>query len=87
VRHQLDDLGLREVASQLGPERVVDLVVVDGEFLGEADGGPLARAQQVRSLVVDGRDLGLGRPRMPGPGIADGESVATAVEGGDLEAH
>ena len=87
VRHQLDDLGLREVRSHLGPERVVDLVMVDGELLGEPDGRPLARAQEVRALVVDRRDLRLGRPRMPGPGIAQGESVATVVEGGDPEPH
>ena len=44
---QLDDLGLREVAAHLRPERVVDLLVVDGELLGEPEGGPLARAQEV----------------------------------------
>src|SRR5260370_1194169 len=87
VRHQLDDLGLREVGAHLGPERVVDLVVVDGELLGEPDGGPLARAQEVRALDVDRRDLRLGRPRMPGPGITQGESVATVVESGDLQPH
>src|SRR5881396_414169 len=57
VRGQLDDLGFREVAAQLGPEGVVDLVVVHGELLGEPDGDPLARAQEVRALVVNGRDL------------------------------
>jgi len=65
VCHQLDDLGLREVAAQLRPEPVVDLVVVNGELLGEPDGGPLARAQEVGALVIDRRDLGLRRPRMP----------------------
>ena len=87
VRHQLDDLGLREVRSHLGPERVVDLVMVDGELLGEPDGRPLAWAQEVRALVVDRRDLRLGRPRMPGPGIAQGESVATGVQSRDLDPH
>lgn len=70
MRHKLDDLGLREAGSHLGPERVVDLVMVNGELLGKPDGRPLARAQEVRALVVDRRDLRLGRPRMPGPGIA-----------------
>src|SRR5207245_1882224 len=30
-------------------------------------------------------DLRFGRPRMPSPGIAQGESVAAAVEAGDLD--
>ena len=65
---QLDDLGLREVLAQLGPEDVVDLLVIDGELLGVPEGGPLTRGQQIRALVVDRGDLGFGRPRMPGPG-------------------
>src|SRR5712691_1919888 len=85
VRDQLDDLSLREVPPQLGPERVVDLVMVDGELLREADGRALARAQQVRRLVVDRGDLGLRRARMPGPGIAHGESVVARVERRDLQ--
>ena len=43
--------------------------------------------QQIRALVVDRGDLGLGRPRMPGPGIAQGESVATGVEARNLDPH
>jgi hypothetical protein len=46
VRDQLDHLGLRELGAHLGPERVVDLPVIDGQLLGEAQGGPLARADQ-----------------------------------------
>src|SRR5262245_50011105 len=80
VGGQLDDLRLREVRAQLGPEGVVDLVMVHGQLFDEADGRALARAQQVRGLVVDGRDPGLTHAGMPGPGIADGESVATVVE-------
>src|SRR5207245_416838 len=53
VGDQLDDLGFREVAAHLGPERVVDLAVVDRELLGEPDRGPFARAQEVRVFVVD----------------------------------
>jgi len=48
VGHQLDDLGLRELGAQLGPERIVDLSVIDGELLGELDGRPLARGQEIR---------------------------------------
>ena len=47
VRHELNDLGLGEVTSQLGPERVIDLVVVDGELLDEPDGRTFPLAQQV----------------------------------------
>jgi hypothetical protein len=43
VGGELDDLGLGEVLAQLGPEGVVDLVVVDGELLGVAQRGALAR--------------------------------------------
>src|SRR2546422_185039 len=85
VGDQLDDLGLGEMAAQLGPERVVDLLVVDGELLGEPQGGPLARRDQIGRLVVDRGDFLFGRPRMPGPGIAHGESVAAGVEAGDLD--
>jgi hypothetical protein len=46
VGHQLDDLGLAEVAAQVRPLGVVDLPVIDGQLLGEAQGGPLARADQ-----------------------------------------
>src|SRR5438876_11007917 len=53
VGNQLDDLGLREVPAHLRPERVVDLPVIDRELLGEPDRGALARAQEVRRLVVD----------------------------------
>src|SRR6266852_7221698 len=67
VRDQLDDLGFREVAAHLGPERVVNLVVVHGELLGEPDGGPLARAQEVRALVVDRRDLASVAPACRAP--------------------
>src|SRR5207249_10263982 len=45
------------------------------------------RAQEVRVFVVDRRDLRFRHPRMPGPGIAHGESVAAGVEGGDLQPH
>ena len=86
MRDELDDLGLGEVAPQLLPERIVDLVVVDGQLLGEPDRRALARRQEVGRLVVDRRDLRLGRACMPGPGIADRLSVATVVEGSDLEA-
>ena len=54
----------------LGPQRVVDLVVVHRELLGEADRGALARGEEIRGLVVDRGDLLFGRSRMPGPGIA-----------------
>lgn len=84
---QLDDLGLGEVPAQVRPEGVVDLVVIDRQLLGVAEGRPLAGRQQIGALVVDRGDLRLGRPRMPGPGIAQGESVATGVEAGDLDAH
>src|SRR2546426_5163343 len=84
---QLDDLGFREVAARLGPEGVVDLVVVEGELLGEPDARPLARTQEIRGLVIDRGDLRFGCPRMPGPGIAHGESVAATVERGDLQPH
>src|SRR5262249_12646448 len=87
VGGQLDDLRLREVLAQLRPEAVVDLVVIDRQLLGVAERRPLARGQQIRALVVDRGDLCLGRPRMPGPGIAQGESVATGVEAGDLDAN
>src|SRR5882672_9170268 len=87
VRDQLDDLGLRELAPQLGPERVVDLLVVDRELLREPDRGPLARGQEIRALVVDRGDLRFRRSRMPGPGIAQGESIAAGVETGDLQPH
>src|SRR5437870_3730487 len=56
--------------------------MVDRELLGEPDRGPLTRAQEVRALVVDRRDLRFGCPR-----IAYGESVAAGVEGGDLQPH
>jgi hypothetical protein len=46
VRHQLDDLGLAEVPTQLRPVRVIHVVVVDGQLLGEVQGGALARADQ-----------------------------------------
>ena len=84
---QLDDLGLREVLAHLRPERVVDLLVVDSELLGESEPGPLPRAEEIRALVVDRGDLRFGRPRMPGPGIAQGESVSAGVEAGDLDPH
>src|SRR5882762_2642090 len=84
VGDQLDDLGLREMTPHLGPELVVDLAVVDGQLLREPERRPLARADEVGGLVVDRGDLRFGRPRMPGPGIAQGESVAAAVEAGDL---
>src|SRR5438309_5520104 len=87
VGDQLDDLGLREVPAQLGPESVVDLAMVDGELLREPEGGPLARAQEIRGFVVDRGDLRVRRSRMPGPGIAQGESVAAGVEAGDLQPH
>src|ERR1700756_573452 len=57
VGDQLDDLGLREGRAQLAPERVIDLVVIDGELLGEPDRRPFPRAQQIGGLVVDRRDL------------------------------
>src|SRR5205823_9229010 len=79
VGRELDDLRLGEVAAQLGPQRVVDLVVVDGELVGEPDGRPLARAQQIRALVVDRGDLGFRRTGMPAPGIAHGESILAEV--------
>ena len=47
VRDQLDQFGLREFPPQLGPERVIDLLVVDRELLREPDGGPLARSQEI----------------------------------------
>jgi hypothetical protein len=47
VRHQLDHLGLGELGAHLGPERVVHLLVIHRELLREADGGPLARGQEV----------------------------------------
>jgi hypothetical protein len=46
VGHQLNDLGLAEVAAQLRPLGVVDLLVIDRQLLGEAQGGPLARTDQ-----------------------------------------
>jgi hypothetical protein len=85
VGDQLDDLGFRKMLPQLGPAGVVDLVVVDRELLGEAQRGPLARGQEIGRLVVDRGDLRLGRPRMPGPGIAQGQSVPAGVETGDLD--
>ena len=87
MRDQLDDLGFREVLAQLRPVRVVDLLMIDGELLGEPEGGALARCQQIRALVVDRGDLRFRRSCMPGPGIADGESVATAVQACDLDPH
>jgi hypothetical protein len=45
VRHQLDDLGFREVLSELRPVRVIDLLMVDRERLGEVDGRAFARRQ------------------------------------------
>jgi MIP family channel proteins len=53
VGHQLDHLGLREVRADFLPQRLVDLVVIDRELVGEAHG---ARAREVRAgrcLVVD----------------------------------
>src|SRR6267378_2290021 len=85
VGDQLDDLGLREMTPHLGPELVVDLAVVDGQLLREPERRPLARADEVGGLVVDRGDLRFRRPRMPGPGIAQGESVAAPVEAGDLD--
>jgi hypothetical protein len=70
VGGQLDDLGLREVLTQLRPGGVVDLLVVDGELLGEPEARPLPRTQKIRALVVDRGDLRFRRTRMPGPGIA-----------------
>src|SRR2546421_7029783 len=80
VRDQLDDLGFREVLPELRPLRVVDLLMVDGELLREVDGCAFARREEIRALVVDRGDLCFRRPRMPGPGIAHGESVATGVQ-------
>ena len=81
---QLDDVGLREVLPQLRPQRVVDLVVVHRQLLGVADSRALAWAQEIRGLIVDRGDLVFGETGMPGPGIADAQSVATAIESGDL---
>src|SRR6266567_2645885 len=69
VRDQLDQFGLRELPPQLGPERVINLLVVDSELFREPDGSPLARGQKIRALVVNRGDLPFGRPRMPGPGM------------------
>src|SRR5207247_2514122 len=66
---------------------VVELVMGDGELLREPEGGPLARAQEIRGFVVDRGDLRVRRSRMLGPGIAHGESVAAGVEAGDLQPH
>ena len=87
VRDQLDDLGFREVLSQLRPLRVVDFLVIDRELLGEVEGRAFTRCQQIRALVVDRGDLRFRRSRMPGPGIAQGESVATGVQSRDLDPH
>src|SRR6185295_9234416 len=66
---------------------VVHLLVIHRELLGEVEGRPLARRQEVGGLVVDGRDLRFRRPRMPGPGIAQGESVSAGVQPRDLDPH
>src|SRR5688572_8423198 len=87
VHRELDQLALRELLAQLRPQRVVDLLVIHGQLLGEAHGGALPRAQQRGRLVVDRLHLGFRQSGMPGPGIADLQSVATGVEGGDLQAH
>jgi hypothetical protein len=87
VGDQLDQLRLGELAAQLPPQGIVDLLVVDGELLRESERRTLPRREQIGALVVDGRDLVFRRPRMPGPGIAQGESVSAGVEAGDLDAH
>src|SRR5919108_4518439 len=85
VRDELDDLGLGEVAAQLRPQRVVDLAMVDGQLLGEAQRRALARRDQLGGLVLDRGDLGFGRSRNAGPGIAHGHSVSAPIDAGDLE--
>ena len=87
MRDQLDDLGFREVLPELRPLRVVDFLMVDGELLREVDGRAFARREEIRALVVDCGDLRFRRSCMPGPGIADGESVATGVQACDLDPH
>src|SRR5690242_5643041 len=76
VGDQLDQLRLGELAAELRPQGIVDLLVVDGELLRESERRALPRGEEIGALVVDGRDLGFRRPRMPGPGIAQGESVS-----------
>src|SRR2546428_11420122 len=64
VVDQLDDLGFREVAAHLGPERGADLAGVDRELLGAPDRAPLARAQDVRVFVGDPGALRSCHPRI-----------------------
>ena len=42
-RRNSDGESYREVLAQLGPEGVVDLLVIDGQLLGVPERGPLAR--------------------------------------------
>src|SRR5215470_16975066 len=72
---QLDDLGLGEVAPELGEDRVVDLAVVAGHQVREGESGTLTGAEEPRVLVVEGNDLDFGQSGLPGPGIADRHSV------------
>src|SRR5438093_809738 len=48
VRDELDDLRLGEVAAQLGPQRLVHFLVIDGELLGV-----LAEVPDLRVDLVD----------------------------------
>ena len=61
-------LSARERAALRFAEKLaVDLLVVHGQLLGEAKGRPLSRGQEIRGLVIDGRDPGFRRHPHAGP--------------------
>lgn len=84
---QLDDLRLGKVAPELGEHRVVDLVMVGRHQLGEGERGALTRAEEIRGEVVERCDLDFGQSSLPGPGIADRQSIVTRVPVSNLEPH